>query len=365
MSFRADRAKWVMMPAAAQKRRVDLARRLDAARVESETAPLTRTEMRDTSLGVITSGVAYEYVREALPGASTLKLGMTFPLPEGRIREFAASVERLHVVEELDPYLADTVRALGVTVEADDLPRIGELSQGAVAAAFGSPAAATRQPMTDDVPPRPPMLCAGCPHRGVFRALREIGAVVTGDIGCYTLGALAPLGAMDSCVCMGASIGMAHGFSLAGGASDAAPVVAVIGDSTFAHSGLTGVLNAVYNGGAETIVVLDNRITAMTGHQDNPFTGRTLAGEPAPEIDIEAVVRALGVTDVKVVDPNLLRPIEKRTPRGDRIRRRVSDHRPGAVRAGHARAQRAVLDRRREVHRVRPVCEPGLSRDQS
>jgi indolepyruvate ferredoxin oxidoreductase alpha subunit len=167
-----------------------------------------------------------------------------------------------------------------------------------------------REPMAD-LPARPPMLCPGCPHRGVFRALREMDAIVTGDIGCYTLAALPPLGAMDSCVCMGASIGMAHGFALAGGGPSERPVVAVIGDSTFAHSGLTGLLDAVYNGGAETLVVLDNRITAMTGHQDNPFTGRTLSGTPAPEIDIETVVRALGVTDVRTVDPNLFKPTEK------------------------------------------------------
>jgi indolepyruvate ferredoxin oxidoreductase alpha subunit len=309
--FRTDRAKWVMMPAGAQKRRVDLARRLEAALEVSESTSLNRTEVRDASLGIVTSGVAYEYVREVLPDASTLKLGMTFPLPGRLIKEFAAAVERLYVVEELDPYLAEAIRALGVPLESTSLPRIGELSPGVVAAAFGLPAPPTREPMTDDVPPRPPMLCAGCPHRGVFRALREIGAVVTGDIGCYTLGALAPLGAMDSCVCMGASIGMAHGFGLAAPSTGEAPVVAVIGDSTLAHSGLTGILNSVYNGGAETVVVLDNRITAMTGHQDNPFTGRTLAGEPAPQVEIEAVVRALGVTDVRVVDPNLLRPTEK------------------------------------------------------
>jgi indolepyruvate ferredoxin oxidoreductase alpha subunit len=155
------------------------------------------------------------------------------------------------------------------------------------------------------------MLCPGCPHRGVFSALRAMGAIVQGDIGCYTLGALPPLGAMDACVDMGASIGMAHGMSVVRESEGAPPVVAVIGDSTFAHSGLTGVMNAVYNNGDETIVILDNRITAMTGHQDNPFTGRTLMGEPAPEIDIEAVVRALGVPNVVSVNPNLLRPTAK------------------------------------------------------
>jgi indolepyruvate ferredoxin oxidoreductase alpha subunit len=308
--YRTSRPKWVMMPGAAKARRADLERRLAAAAEISESCTFTLEELRDTSLGVITSGIPYQYVREALPDASTLKLGMTFPLPEGRIRDFASHVDRLCVVEELDPYILSAVREMGVEVDDVALPRMGELSAGAVARAFGAEAPPTREPMPG-LPARPPMLCPGCPHRGVFHALREMDAIATGDIGCYTLAALPPLGSMDSCVCMGASIGMAHGFALAGEGPAERPVVAVIGDSTFAHSGLTGLLGAVYNGGAETIVVLDNRITAMTGHQDNPFTGRTLAGEPAPEIDIEAVVRALGVTDVQTVDPNLFRPTEK------------------------------------------------------
>lgn len=308
--YHTSRPKWVMMPGAAKVRRVDLDRRLARARKSSEACAFTLEELRDTSVGIVTSGVVHQYVREALPEASTLKLGMTFPLPEDRIRQFAASVGKLFVIEELDPYLYDAVRAMGVAVEPTTLPRIGELSTGAIASAFGASAPEAREPM-GGLPPRPPMLCPGCPHRGVFQALREMNAIVTGDIGCYTLAALPPLGAMDSCVCMGASIGMAHGFTLAGGAPADRPVVAVLGDSTFGHSGLTGVLNAAYNGGAETIVVLDNRITAMTGHQDNPFTGRTLSKAPAPEIDIETVVRALGVTDVQTVNPNLFKPTEK------------------------------------------------------
>lgn len=307
--YQTSRPKWVMMPGAAKVRRVDLDRRLVRARQQSETCPYTLEELRDASVGIVTAGVVHQYVREALPDASTLKVGMTFPLPMDRIRAFAARVGRLFVIEELDPYLSDAVRAAGVRVEPISLPGIGELSPGMIAAAFGIEAPQTRDPMTG-LPPRPPMLCAGCPHRGVFRALREMNAVVTGDIGCYSLGALPPLGAMDSLVCMGASIGMAHGFALAGGGPADRPVVAVIGDSTFAHSGLTGVMDVVYNGGAETIVVLDNRITAMTGHQDNPFSGRTISGSAAPEIDIEAVVRGLGVTDVETVDPNRFRPTE-------------------------------------------------------
>jgi indolepyruvate ferredoxin oxidoreductase alpha subunit len=308
-AYKTRRVKWVMMPGGARGRRRDLVSRLSAARQASEDCVCTVEELRDPSVGVVTSGVVYQYVREALPDASTLKLGMTYPLPEDRIRSFAASVGRLVVVEELDPYLGDALRAMGLAVDDVALPRVGELSAAIVADAFGVPPVPTREPM-DDLSPRPPMLCPGCPHRGVFAALREMGAVVTGDIGCYTLGALAPLGAMDTCVCMGASIGMAHGFALAGDTSGR-PVVAVIGDSTFSHSGLTGLLGSVYNGGTETVVILDNRTTAMTGHQDNPFTGRTLSGAPAVEVDIETVVRALGVRDVRTVDPNLLHPTEK------------------------------------------------------
>jgi indolepyruvate ferredoxin oxidoreductase alpha subunit len=302
--------KWVMMPGMARLRRADLDARLTAARAESESCSFTVEELRDTTLGIVTSGVVFQYVREALPEASTLKLGMTFPLPEERIREFAAKVGRLAVVEELDPYLSLNLKAMGLAVEDAPVPHTGELSPGKVAAAFGRAAPACREAIAD-LPPRPPMLCPGCPHRGVFLALRAMEAVVTGDIGCYTLAALAPLSSMDSCIDMGASIGAAHGMGIAGGPGPERAVVAVIGDSTFAHSGLTGVMNSVFNGGRETIVVLDNRITAMTGHQDNPFTGRTLAGAPAPEIDIEQVVRALGVTDVHTVNPNLLKPTAK------------------------------------------------------
>jgi indolepyruvate ferredoxin oxidoreductase alpha subunit len=280
------------------------------AALESESCSYTVEEMRETSLGIVCSGVVYQYVREALPDASTLRIGMSFPLPEDRIRAFASKVDRLDAVEELDPYLRSSLAAMGLTVDPVPVPHVGELSTGKVAAAFGAAPPETREPM-DDLPARPPMLCAGCPHRGVFVALRAMGAVVQGDIGCYALAAAPPLSAMDSCVDMGASIGMAHGMSVANaseGDGGRPPVVAVIGDSTFAHSGLTGLLNSVYNNGDETIVILDNRTTAMTGHQDNPFTGRTLMGDAAPDIDIEAVVRALGVASVVTVNPNLLKP---------------------------------------------------------
>ncbi len=304
--YQKSAAKWVMMPGNARLRRADLERRLDAARAESERSTFTTVETGDGTLGILCAGIVYQHVREALPDASILKVGMTFPFPEERAREFAGTVERLAVVEELDPYLATAVRSLGIAVEDAGLSRIGELTPDGIAESFGAPPREIRQP-EEDVPPRPPMLCAGCPHRGVFVALRSLDVAVMGDIGCYTLGALPPLEAMDACVCMGASIGMAHGYELAAG-DGAKPAVAVIGDSTFAHSGITGILDLVYNGSNATVVVLDNRTTAMTGHQDNPFTGVTLDGREAPPLDIESVVRGLGVDDVTTVDPNLLRP---------------------------------------------------------
>lgn len=299
--YEKDVQKHVMVPANARVRRLDLKSRLARLRAYAESAPENRMELRDRALGVVCSGVVYQYVREALPEASILKLGMTVPLPDKLILDFSSKVERLAVVEELGDHIGLRVRALGIEVMDTDLPEIGELSPVMIASAFGVATPETRTPI-EGLPPRPPLLCPGCPHRGVLHALSRMRAVVTGDIGCYTLGALPPLSAMDSCVCMGASIGMAHGMGLAG-ASDR-PVVGVIGDSTFAHSGMTGLLHMAYNGAAGTIVVLDNRTTAMTGHQGNPVSGRSISGDAAPAVDLEALARALGAESVRVVDPN-------------------------------------------------------------
>lgn len=307
-AYRTDVAKWVMMPHMARARRRDLDERIARLRRFAETSGLNRVEMRDTALGVICAGVVYHHVREALPEASTFKLGMTYPLPEGALRAFAASVDRVVVVEEADTFLARSVAALGIPLASVPLPADGELTPGTIRAAFGREVAPTRTPV-GDVPPRPPLMCPGCPHRPVFAALRKLRAVVTGDIGCYTLGALPPLAAMDTCVCMGASVGMAHGVELAGGAGDR-PVCAVIGDSTFAHSGIPGLINTVYNGGSGTVAILDNRTTAMTGHQGNPVNGVTLQGRPSRELDLVELVRALGVEDVAVVDPHDLSAVE-------------------------------------------------------
>ncbi len=298
-------AKWVMMPAFAKPRRQVQLQRIDALRAWAETCPHNEVVRRGDAVGVICAGAVYQHVTEALPEASVFKLGVTWPLPAAALADFAASVEHLYVVEEGSTYLSDAVRAAGVDLEPTPfpLPRAGEVSPGLVRAAFGRPEPPHAEPAAD-VPGRPPALCPGCPHRLVFKELARLRAIVTGDIGCYTLGALPPLSAMDATVDMGASVSMAHGFELALSGTDHAPVVAVIGDSTFAHSGLSSLISTVYNRGAGTVCVLDNRTTAMTGRQGNPFNGVTLQHRPSRELNIEDVVAAIGVEDVRTVDPN-------------------------------------------------------------
>lgn len=310
--YQKDPKKFLMVPAFARLRRVELEARLARLKSYSESTALNFIEWRDKSIGVITSGISYQYVREALPNASVLKLGMTNPLPESLIRQFAAGVDRLLVVEELEPYLEEQVKAMGINVTGKEIfPNIGELSAGIVAGKLAqagllslAEVAVAKADLSGApaVPPRPPVMCAGCPHRGVFYTLRRLKLAVTGDIGCYTLGGFPPLDAMDTCVCMGASIGIAHGFSKAN-PELAKRTVAVIGDSTFMHSGITGLVNMVYNKGTGTVLVLDNRTTAMTGHQHHPGTGSTLMGEAVPDIDIEALARAMGIKRVRVADP--------------------------------------------------------------
>ncbi len=293
--------KYVMIPAWARERRVVMAERTAELVALTEESDLNREEMGDRSLGIIASGVAYQYAREAFPEASFLKLGIVWPLPPERIRRFAAQVDRLFVVEELDPFLTEQIRALGVVVEpVDERFRLGELTPGRVHAMItGEPA--PQATVDEDLPPRPPTLCAGCPHRGVFTALRTLKAYVTGDIGCYTLGTLPPLQALHTCLCMGAGVNEAHGMQKVRGHE--APVVAVIGDSTFTHSGITGLINIAYNAGVSTVVILDNRTTAMTGGQVHPGVGETLSGMPGRALDFEALSRAIGIEDVRVVDP--------------------------------------------------------------
>jgi len=298
-------AKLVMLPANARRRRVAVEERMNALRGYAESAPENRVENGELRRGFLTAGVSYNSVKEAFPGAAVLKLGLVWPLPARLIRDFAARLDELVVVEELDPFLETQVRALGIACRGKDIiPAMGELNTSIVRRALepdGAPAALA--PV--ELPMRPPNMCAGCPHRGVFHALSRMRDVfVSGDIGCYTLGFLPPLSAMDSCVCMGASITVAHGLNKALGAEAAGKVVAVLGDSTFLHSGITGLLNSVYNGDCSTVIILDNRTTAMTGHQDNPASGATIKGTPAPAVDLEALCRALGVGQVIVVNPH-------------------------------------------------------------
>lgn len=301
-----DPASWVMMPAFAKPRRKVQLSRIDELEAQvNEWDGYNRSEIRDTAYGFICAGASYQHVREAFPDASTFKLGITWPLPEAALKDFSRKVGQVYVVEEASEYLRDAVSALGVELSEfpTPLPRDGELSPGLIRAAMGFEAP-QHHDMPADVPGRPPALCPGCPHRLVFKELSRMKAIVTGDIGCYTLGALPPLSAMDTCVDMGASVSMAHGFELALAHTEHKPVVAVIGDSTFAHSGLSSLISTVYNKGAGTVCILDNRTTAMTGRQGNPFNGETLQNRPSRELDLEGVLRALGIADVRIVNPH-------------------------------------------------------------
>ncbi|MBQ4566112.1 MAG: indolepyruvate ferredoxin oxidoreductase subunit alpha [Oscillospiraceae bacterium] len=311
-SYVKNPAKYIMMPANARQRHPVVENRLAALQSFAETAYCNRTEWaEDRSLGIITSSTAYQYVKEIFGDkVSVLKLGMIWPLPKKLISDFASKVERLVVVEELDGFIESFCNSLGIPVEGKSLfPEIGELSQSAVAKALGvNTPLGIRLP--EAIPPRPPVMCAGCPHRGLYYVLQKLKLTVLGDIGCYTLGAVAPLNAVDSVICMGASVSGIHGFNLANeGASDK-NTVAVIGDSTFMHSGMTGLVNIAYNNSNSTVIILDNSITGMTGHQHNPTTGYNLKGDPAAKVDLEALCKALGIERVRVVDPYDLKQCE-------------------------------------------------------
>jgi len=301
-----DPAKYVMIPAFARRRHLVVEERMAKLAAWVNGSELTRVEYRDRAVGIITSGINYQYVREMAPEASVLKLGMVYPLPMDAIRAFAAEVQTLYVVEELDPFIEDQLRAAGIAVIGKErFPVFGELSPALVAQGLGIDVPAMP---ADELPQRPPAMCPGCPHRGVFSVLKRLRLTITGDIGCYTLGVAPPLNALDTCVCMGASIGVAHGLEKAG--VDPGKFVGVIGDSTFLHSGITGVLDMVYNASPATILILDNGTTAMTGRQEHPGTGKTLMGASAPQVDLEALVRALGVQDVTVIDAYDLKALE-------------------------------------------------------
>ncbi len=296
-------AKYIMMPGNAIKRHPVVEARTEAIRAFAENCIYNKVEYNSEEVGIITSGTSYMYVKEVLPEASVLKIGMPNPLPVDLIREFASKVNKLYVIEELDPIIETHVRALGIEVTGKELfSALGEFSQQTVAAAFGKPAPKCTG-ADSAIPNRPPMMCAGCPHRGMFYTLAKNKITVHGDIGCYTLGAVPPLSALDSTLCMGASISGLHGFNAARGSDAEKKSVAVIGDSTFMHSGMTGLVNVAYNSTNSTVIILDNSITGMTGHQQNPTTGFNIKGDPAAKVDLEALCRALGINRVRVVDP--------------------------------------------------------------
>lgn len=311
-SYVKNAAKNVMLPANARVRHAVVEERMRKLREDGNSSPFNRIEWGDKSLGIITSGVVYQYVKEVLPEASVLKLGMVNPLPEKLIREFAEQVDRLVIVEELEPVIEEQVKSWGIKAEGKELfTLLGEYSPEMIEAVLGDGNFVRPSfSLEKEVPPRPPLLCPGCPHRGVFLTLRKLKLVVTGDIGCYTLGAIAPLEGMDTCICMGASIGASLGMEKARGRDFARKTVAVIGDSTFVHSGITGLIDMVYNQGHGTVMILDNDTTAMTGHQDHPATGVTVQNQPTYKLDIPAVVKAVGIKNVREVDPLNLKQLE-------------------------------------------------------
>ena len=304
-----DVTKYTMMPSSAIGRHVVVEAREKRLAEDVNGFGIVREEMRDDALGVVCSGVVYQYVREALPEASVLKLGVVYPVALGKVKEFASKVKRLVVVEELEPFIEDTLKAAGIACEGKNIFSLqGELSTAIIKEKLLGIKIETEK---KDLPVRPPVMCAGCPHRGVFYILNKLKLTVSADIGCYTLGAQPPLAAVDTVVCMGASVGIAHGFEKARGREQSNKTVAVIGDSTFIHSGITGLINAVYNKSNITLIILDNSTTGMTGHQQHPATGLTLKQEPAKILDIVALCKTVGCDSVRVTDSYDLGDLEK------------------------------------------------------
>jgi indolepyruvate ferredoxin oxidoreductase alpha subunit len=336
LGLKKDPMKFVMLPAMARKRHPVVEQRQKDVAAFADTFSYNRIIMNDDSLGIIASGIAFQYAREALPNASFLKLGMSWPLPEKLIREFASKVKRLVVIEELDPIIEDAVKLMGIKVEGKELTGLcGELSPEKVEVALtGSSKAKSIGAIDMELPLRPPNMCPGCPHRATFTALKKNKVYVAGDIGCYTLGALPPVGMLDNCLCMGAGIGIAAGLDRSLGELAKGKAVAVIGDSTFFHSGMTPLLELAYNGGSTTVVIMDNRTTAMTGAQPNPGMGFTLRNDPTISADIEKIADAFGFKRIRTVSPYNVKETE------DTIREELQAEEPSLI---IARAPCALL----------------------
>lgn len=308
--YEKDIRKTVMMPANAKLRHVEIEKQNLKLSEAANTLSINRVEMNDTKIGVITSGIPYQYVKEALPEASVLKLGMVTPLPRKLIEDFAAKVEKLYIIEELDPMIEEQVKSWGIKAVGKEIFTVqGEYSANMIRQAVLLEKLEIREPAK--APVRPPILCSGCPHRSVYYVVKKLNLHVAGDIGCYTLGAVAPLSAVDTTICMGASISSLHGMEKAKGKEYIKNWVAAIGDSTFLHTGVNSLMNMVYNKATGTVLILDNSTTGMTGHQDHAATGKTLMGEPTYAIDIPALCRAIGVRNVTEVNAFDLETLEK------------------------------------------------------
>ena len=310
--YQKDPAKNVMLPAFAKPKHEKVEARTQALIRYAETTPLNRMELNGSKTGVITAGACYQYVKEAMGDTvNYCKLGLVWPLPEQLLKDFAAQCETVYVVEELDDFIENHCKALGLAVTGKEkFPRCGEFSQKLVKKLLTGEEAKSVA-LEETIPVRPPVMCCGCPHRGVFYALKREKVYVSGDIGCYTLGASAPLSAMDACICMGASVSALHGYNKARGPEGEKKAVAVIGDSTFIHSGITSLIDIAYNATNSVVIVLDNSITGMTGHQQNPTTGYNIKGDPAAAVDLEALCRAVGIRRVTVADPYDLKEVTR------------------------------------------------------
>lgn len=305
--------KYVMMPGNAIKRHVDVEKRIEALKEFAESTDLNSIEDNNSKIGVITSGISYQYSKEALgDSVNYLKLGMVYPLPEKLIKDFAEKCDAVFVVEELDPVIEKHCKSIGVNVIGKEkFTLLGEYTPAMIKKAVFDGESPESVSIDEAIPVRPPVMCAGCPHRGTFYVLKKLGLVVSGDIGCYTLGAVAPLQSVDTTICMGASVSAAHGMAKARGSEFNKKLVSVIGDSTFMHSGITGLVDIVYNKGNNTVIILDNSITGMTGHQDNPTTGYTIRGEETTQVNLVTLCKAIGVKNVVVADPFDVKNFEK------------------------------------------------------